>query len=100
MGQPGDLGETSESTFQAPVSVGKGLYLSARRGTLTIDHGTLTLSRRDGSVIAQAATRDVSVAKSLDSVKIWVGEKRFILRPGSGANVRVPGHLSAAYGAS
>ena len=39
-------------------------------------------------------------SKSLDSVKVWVGDERFTLRPGSGAaNIRVPGQLTASYGA-
>src|SRR5438270_10635027 len=91
MGQTGDIEETSEPTFQCPISVGKGVYLSARRGTLTIDDGNLALRKRDGSVIAQAPTGDVWVAKGLDSVKVWVSDERFTLRPGSGAaSVRVP----------
>jgi hypothetical protein len=101
MGQPGDIEETGEPMFEGPVSVGKGIYLSGRRGTLTIDHGDLALRKRDGTVIAQAPTSDVWVAKGLDSLKIWVGEDRFILRPGgSAAKVRVPGQLTASYGAS
>jgi hypothetical protein len=101
MGQPGDVEATSEPTFQCPVSVGKGAYLSGRRGTLTIDHGDLALRKRDGTMIAQAPTGEVWVAKGLDSVKVWVGDERFTLRPGSGvANVRVPGQLTATYGAS
>jgi hypothetical protein len=99
-GQPGDIEESGESTFQGPVSVGSGVYLSARRGTLTIGDGDLTLRKRDGSVIAQAPMSEVCVAKALDSVKLWVGGKRFILRPGAGANVRVPAHLTASYGAN
>ena len=31
MGQTGDIEETSEPTFQCPISVGKGVYLSGRR---------------------------------------------------------------------
>jgi hypothetical protein len=101
VGQPGDIEETSEPTFQCPISVGKGVYLSGRRGTLTIDHGDLALHKRDGSVIAHAPTGEVWVAKGLDSVKVWVGDERFTLRPGSGAaNVRVPSQLTASYGAS
>jgi hypothetical protein len=100
MGQPEDAAETSQPTFQGPVSVGTGMYLSARRGMLTIENGDLTLSKRDGTMIAQAPTSDVWVAKAIDSVKVWIGDQRFILRPGSGPEVRVPGHLSAAYGAN
>src|SRR5205823_12987110 len=87
VGQPSDIEETSGPTFQAPVSVVKGVYLSGRAGTLTIDHGDLMLRSRAGSVIAQAPTGNVWVAKGLDSVKLWVGDKRFILRPGTGAQV-------------
>lgn len=99
MEQSANVEATSESAFQCPVSIGKGIYLSAGRGTLTIDQGELTLSKRDGSVIAKGATTNVWVAKSIDSLKLWVGDERFILRPGKGVDVRVPGHLTAAYGA-
>ena len=51
-------------------------------------------------MIAQGPMSEVWAAKGLDSVKVWVGGKRFILRPGTGANVRVPGHLTASYGAN
>jgi hypothetical protein len=100
MGQPEDIGQASEPTFEGPVSIGTGVYLSGRRGTLTIDDGDLMLRKQDGSLIAQAPMHDVWVAKGLDSLKIWVGDKRFILRPGPGAKVRVPGHLTASYGAT
>jgi hypothetical protein len=100
MVQSGDTEQASESEFQAPVSVGQGLYFSGRRGKLTIDQGNLTLAKRDGSTLAQAPTSDVWVAKGVDSVKVWIRGQRFILRPGSGVKVRVPGHVSAAYGAN
>jgi hypothetical protein len=90
--------QASEPKFEAPVHIGKGLYLSARRGTLTIDHGEFTLRKRDGDVIAQAPIGDVWAAKAVDSLKVWLGSKRFIVRPRTG-EVRAPGHLTAAYGA-
>jgi hypothetical protein len=90
--------QTSEPKFQAPVHIGKGLYLSARRGTLTIDHGELTLRKRDGEVIAQAPIRDVWTAKGVDSLKVWMGAKRFIVRPRTG-EVHASGQLTAAKGA-
>jgi hypothetical protein len=90
--------QTSEPKFQAPVHIGKGLYLSARRGTLTIDHGELTLRKRDGEVIVQAPIRDVWTAKGVDSLKVWIGAKRFIVRPRTG-EVDAPGQLTAAKGA-
>lgn len=96
--------QTSEPKFQAPVHIGKGLYLSARRGTLTIDHGELTLRKRDGEVIgdgeviAQAPIRDVWTAKGGDSLKVWIGAKRFIVRPRTG-EVHAPGQPTAAKGA-
>jgi hypothetical protein len=90
--------QTSEPRFQAPVHIGKGFYLSARRGTLTIDHGELTLRKRDGEVIAQAPIRDIWTAKGGDSLKVWIGAKRFIVRPRTG-EVHAPGQPTAAKGA-
>jgi hypothetical protein len=91
--------EADTSRFEAPVSVGKGVYLSGRRGTLTIANGELTLrARKTGDVIAQALIGDVWVAKGLDAVKVWIGGKRFLLRPGKGA-VRATGHFTVAYAA-
>src|SRR3954447_16798488 len=86
-----------EPEFNAAVSFGKGAYLSARRGTLTIDHGELALRRRDGEIVAQAPIGDASVAKALDSVKVWIGGQKFILRPGKSA--AQPGNPTAARGA-
>jgi hypothetical protein len=92
--------EAGTSRFEVPVSVGKGAYLSARRGTLTIADGELTLrGRKDGEVIAQAPVGDVSVAKGLDAVKVWIGETRYLLRPGKGA-VQATGHFTVAYAAN
>jgi hypothetical protein len=86
-------------TFEVPVSVGKGVYLSARRGTLTITNRDLTLRRRkEGELIAQAPIGDVWADKGLDAVKVWIGGKRFLLRPGKGA-VRATGHFTVAYAA-
>ena len=65
---------------------------------LRIDHGELTLRKRDGEAIAQASIGDVWAAKSVDSLKLWIGRERFIIRPRAG-EVHAPGHLSAAYGA-
>jgi hypothetical protein len=91
--------EADTSTFEVPVSVGKGVYLSARRGTLTITNGELILrTRKTGDVIAQAPIDDVWAAKGLDAVKVWIGGKRFLLRPGKGA-VRATGHFTVAYAA-
>lgn len=89
----------AEPKFEAPVSWGKGVYMSGRRGSLTIDRGELTLRKRDGDLVAQAPTGDVSVAKALDSVKVWIEGQKFILRPGKGA-VKAPGLPTAARGAS
>ena len=85
--------QADESRFEAPVRIGKGVYLSARRGTLTIERGELVLSKPDGSVIAQAPIGDVWAAKGLDSLKVWIGGERFILRPRSG-KVRAPAHTA------
>ncbi len=90
--------QVNEPTFEAPVHIGTGIYLSARRGTLTIDHGDLTLRKREGDLIAQSPVGEVSAAKGVDSLKLWIGDKRFIVRPRTG-EVRAPGHLTASYGA-
>jgi hypothetical protein len=92
------MDHASEPKFEAPVHIGKGFYLSARRGTLMIDSGELTLRKRDGDVIAQAPIGDVWAAKGVDSLKVWIGAKRFIVRPRTG-EVHAPGYVSAAYGA-
>jgi hypothetical protein len=92
------MDQASDPTFEAPVHIGKGLYLSARRGTLMIDRGELTLRKQGGDVIAQAPIGDVWTAKGLDSLKVWIGGKRFIVRPRTG-EVHAPTYLSAASGA-
>ena len=90
---------TDTPRFEVPVSVGKGVYLSARRGTLTITNSDLTLRpRKEGDVIAQAPVGDVWAAKGLDAVKVWIGGKRFLLRPGKGA-VHATGHFTVAFAA-
>jgi hypothetical protein len=92
--------EAGAARFEVPISVGKGVYLSGRRGTLTITKGELTLrARRDGEVIAQAPIGEVWAAKGLDAVKVWIGGKRFLLRPGKGA-VHATGHFSVAFAAN
>lgn len=91
--------EAGAARFEVPISVGKGAYLSGRRGTLTITNGELTLrARKDGEVIAQAPIGDVWVAKGLDAVKVWIGGNRFLLRPGKGA-VQATGHFTVALAA-
>jgi hypothetical protein len=91
--------EAGTATFEVPISVGKGVYLSGRRGTLTITNDELTLrGRKDGEVIAEAPIGDVWVAKGLDALKVWIGGKRFLLRPGKGA-IRATGHFSVAFAA-
>ena len=93
------MAEAEAARFEVPISVGKGAYLSGRRGTLTITGGELTLrARKDEEVIAQAPIGDVWVAKGLDAVKVWIGGKRFLLRPGKGA-IHATGHFSVAFAA-
>jgi hypothetical protein len=91
--------EAGAAIFEVPISVGKGVYLSGRRGTLTITNEELTLrSRKDEEVIAQAPIGDVRVAKGLDAVKVWIGDKRFLLRPGKGA-IKATGHFGVGFAA-
>ena len=90
--------QSDEPKFEAPVHIGKGVYLTARRGTLTISQGELTLRKRDGDLIARAPIGEVWAIKGVDSLKVWMGAKRFLVRPRAG-QVHAPGHVSAAYGA-
>jgi hypothetical protein len=90
--------QADEPKFAAPVKFGKGLYLSGRRGTLTIDNRELTLRDRDGDAVAEAPIGEVWAAKAVDSVKVWIDSKRFIVRPRTG-EVHAPGNLTASYGA-
>jgi hypothetical protein len=82
--------EQSEPRFEAAVQIGKRFKTVDRTGSVTIDHGRLTLRRANGEVVAEGPVSEVHADTSRlafgGGAVVWIGGERYFVGPASGWN--------------